>query len=245
MNEPTSDVPARDGEQAHGYPADARMTRAVTAVAGGQERPDHAGDPTGGDPTGGDPTGGDPTGGDPTGEWDGDGEDEFFADQPDRSLGRTGRMLLAGIVVALAFSGGVLVQKHHDRGLTAGRGAGTASGNPASGRFPGGAFPGAAEGQSGGAAAIPGGASGAGAAAGATGSAAPAVVGQVVAVKGRTITVKNFAGRIVTVTVPKGTQVTVASTVEVSKLTAGTSVSVTGSTAADGSVTASSVTARP
>lgn len=178
-------------------------------------------------------------------------DDELFGERSRPGLSRGGRLLVAGIVMAVTFTGGVLVQKQHDRGLTGvGQGNGQragafpggyagafAGGNGGGGQFPadlpgGGATPGAGNGSSG---------------SGSSGAAAaspPVVVGQVTAVTGGTITVKNFAGKAVTVRVPQGAKVTISAKGDVSKLglSVGATVSVSGSTAADGSVTATTVT---
>jgi hypothetical protein len=158
-------------------------------------------------------------------------DDDLLDVPPPKRLSRVTAVLVAGIVAAAGFAGGALVQKHHDAGLTSAGGAagafrrqGTGTGTGGAEGFPGGGFPVGGTG------------------AGGSGAAAPAVVGRVVSVSGNTLTVKNFAGRTVTVTVPEGTSVT--SVVPLSSLKAGTSVSVTGTAGADGSVTASGVTAR-
>jgi hypothetical protein len=155
-------------------------------------------------------------------------DEDLLEIPPPRRLSRVTALLVAGIVAVAGFAGGVLVQKHHDAGATA-----AAAPAAAGFRF------GGAGGGTGGLGQVPGGQAAAGGAGAAT---APAVVGQVVSVSGTTLTVKNFAGKTVKVTVPEGTSVS--SVVPLSSLKAGTNVSVTGTAGADGSVTASGVTAR-
>jgi hypothetical protein len=129
--------------------------------------------------------------------------------------------LLAGVALAVAFGGGVLVQKNHDAGLTA-----TA---PAAGARQGGGagFGGAGAGAGGGAA---------------TSSSGPAVVGTVVSVKGADITVKDFAGKTHVVHTTGNTTVGVPGAL--SAIKAGSTVSVTGTTDPGGSVVATAVTKR-
>jgi hypothetical protein len=141
-------------------------------------------------------------------------------------------LLAVGVLAVAAFIGGVLVQKNHDAGLA------SASGTRAraAGAFPAGGFPAGGFGAG----------TGAGAGAGAGGptaaaAAPPVVVGTVAAVKGSDLTVKNFAGATVVVHVPAGTPVTLPGLIP---LAPGMTVSVTGTKAADGSVTATAVVAR-
>ncbi|RKS73829.1 hypothetical protein CLV35_2322 [Motilibacter peucedani] len=149
------------------------------------------------------------------------------------TLGLIGALLLTG-----AFAGGALVE----RGAGGSTTAGAVPGGPAQGggrAFGGyGGFAGAQGGT------VPGGAQrGAGSAQSAGGTAdAPAAIGSVVSVKGGTLTIKNFAGKTVTVTVPSGTSVTSTTTTPLSSLKAGASVVVSGTTASDGTVTASGIT---
>ncbi|NHC45113.1 hypothetical protein [Motilibacter aurantiacus] len=190
---------------------------------------------------------------------------ELLASTGRRRLAPVTAALLGGLVLVGTFTGGVLVQKHYGddaagagpAGFAAGGaggqgarsfggfgqapdGTGTRSGNGAgSGTEAGAAAPGAAADAADGA-----GSAGTGGP-GTADASTPAVVGQVVSVQGDTLTVKNFAGKTVTVKVPEGTAVTSSSSVDLSQLVAGTSVSVAGTTADDGSVTASSVTSRP
>ncbi len=168
--------------------------------------------------------------------------------QGPRRLNRLTVLLAAGIVAAGGFFGGVLVQKAHDRGLTSSsaslaglaqrfRAAGGAGGGGL-GEFGGGPGAAGATGTGTGTGTGAGtGTSGSGAAAQAT----PVAVGTVLSITGNTLTIKNFGGRTVVVHVPPGTPVTASG---LSGLRPGVSVSVAGTKAADGSVTATSVVSR-
>jgi hypothetical protein len=148
--------------------------------------------------------------------------------------------LIAGILAAVAFVGGVQAQKQWG-GSSAAAATGAPGGAAGFQRGGGGGYGGGAAGFGGaGAGATGGAAAGGGAAAADT----PAIVGTVVKVSGTTVTVKNFAGKTVTVKVPAGTTVSLSSTLSLTGLKAGTSVSVVGTTGSDGSITASAVTAR-
>lgn len=164
-----------------------------------------------------------------------DAEQDFVL-PPKGGLSRLAMVFAVGLLAAATFTGGVLIQKHHDKGLTSsstpGRpaGVGTGSGFPAG--FPGGATTG----------------SGAGATTGAgtsTGSASTglAVIGTVVSVSGTDVTVKDLGGKTHNVHTTTTTTVTRSQTQTLSSLPAGTQVTVTGSTATDGTVTATAITA--
>ncbi len=162
-----------------------------------------------------------------------DPDDDLFEPDWNRPK-RTNKLtfvLLAALVAALAFAGGVAVQKHHDAGLAASATAGRARGA--------GGFGGA------GGAAGTGGAGAGGTAAGGTGQTAgggpPVAIGTVKSLSGTTLTITNFAGTVVTVTVPPTATVT---TPGLGGLAVGATVSVAGTTNADGTVTATSVTSR-
>jgi hypothetical protein len=158
-------------------------------------------------------------------------DDDLFAedwDKPRRTNRLTG-VLVALIVAALAFTGGVTVQKAHDKGLVAasatrarGAGAGSTGGTAAGGTAPGGTAPGGRTG-------------------GAGGTASPVAIGTVKSISGSTLTLTNFSGTVVTVTVPPTATVT---TDGLGGLVAGMTVAVAGTTAADGTVTATSIASR-
>lgn len=138
--------------------------------------------------------------------------------------------LVLVLLLAAAFTAGVLVQKHHDKGLASSGGAATFSrllagraGAGGTGAEGFGAFGGAAP--------------SAGPTASVTGI--PAVIGSVVRVQGRTLTVRNLGGR--TITVHTSATTAVSGAASLAALTAGQNVAVDGSTAADGSVTATAV----
>lgn len=166
-------------------------------------------------------------------------DDDLLAEDARRRPGKLTLALAGAIVLVGVFGAGVLTQKHFG-GTTVVAGAAGGARARAAGGFSGeGVFPGG-QGGFGGQGLNAAGASGS--SSGGPAAAAPVVVGTVVKVSGNTVTVKNFAGKLVTVTVPSGTSVTRAGSV--SDLSKGTTVSVAGSKASDGSVTASSVTAR-
>lgn len=172
----------------------------------------------------GEPSGTDPGSGD-QGADDENGGDLFGDEQWDRPprTNRLTRVLLVAILVVAGFGGGVLVQKH------AGSSSGSASSFPSG--FPTGGFsPGAG-----------GGTSAAAGGSGAASSQAPVVVGTVKSVSGTTVLVANFAGTVVTVTVPATATVT---TPGLTPLAAGETVSVSGAKRADGSVVATAIVAR-
>ena len=175
----------------------------------------------------------------------------------DRKPSRATVLLIAGILATLAFVGGVVVQKHYGGTATAaGPGAGGFTGRPggnagayggfggAAGGFGGqaGAGPGAGTGAAGGAG---GGAAGGGGTTGGGTAATPVVVGTVSKLSGRTLTVKNLGGKSVKVKVPEGASITLVAGKSLTTLKIGATVSVAGSTAADGTVTATAVTVRP
>jgi len=158
-----------------------------------------------------------------------------------RPLSRLTGLLIVGVVAAGAFGAGVTVQKAHDGSLTGGGGA-QAAGFGGGGGFRGGGGGGAGGGGFGGGRGTGAGQGGAAAAGSAAG--VPAVVGQVVSVKGNTLVVRNFGGRTITVTIPDGTTVTRQTPLDLTALKAGTVVAVEGTTGQNGTVTATSVTAR-
>jgi len=150
-----------------------------------------------------------------------EGDDDLdLAPPPRRHLGALTGTLLAGLLAAGTFAGGVLTQKSHDRGLLAGATVGRAGRAAA---FAGGGFGGAGSG---------------------TAATGPVVIGTVVSSTATSLVVKNFAGRTVTVSLGEGTAVTRSTAVAPAALRPGTAVSITGTTAPDGSVTATAVTSR-
>jgi len=150
-------------------------------------------------------------------------------------LSRLAMAFAVGLLAAATFTGGVLLQKHHDKGLTSsstsGRpaGVGTAAGFPAG--FGGTTGGGTATGAAG------------GTATGGSASTGLAVIGSVVSVSGADVTVKDLGGKTHDVHTTTTTTVTRSQTQPLASLAAGTQVTVTGSTATDGTVTATAITA--
>ena len=136
-------------------------------------------------------------------------------------------LLALGVVLALTFTGGVLTQKHHDASTTA-----SSSGFPSlgAGGFPAGLGGAAPTGSSGGS--------------GAATTTGPAVIGTVVKVVGQTMTVKDLGGKSHVIHLTGTTKATKSSTVDPGAITTGTTVSVSGTTGADGSVSATTITTR-
>ena len=202
-------------------PSDGSTTAFLDAVAASQ------GEPSGTDPGSGDQVADDENSSD---ENDSDlfGDEQW--DRPPRT-NRLTRVLLMAILVVAGFGGGVLVQKH------AGSSSGSASSFPSG--FPTGGFSPGAGGF--GDPAAGGGTSAAAGGSGAVSSQAPVVVGTVKSVSGTTVLVANFAGTVVTVTVPATATVT---TPGLTPLAAGETVSVSGAKKADGSVVATAIVAR-
>lgn len=170
--------------------------------------------------------------------------DERFEDDPDfdedvdaaprRRVGWITRGLVAGILLALAFTGGVLVQKHHDAQTSAGSLPAFSGGVPngGSGGLPGfGGTPASGSGDGGGS--------------GSQGdSSAPAVIGTVVSVDGNRVIVRDLSGTKHVVETTDSTTITRSTEIPVSKLTAGTTVVVVGTQSGDGITSATAVTVR-
>jgi hypothetical protein len=168
-----------------------------------------------------------------------DAEQDFVL-PPKGGLSRLAMAFAIGLLAAGTFTGGVLVQKHHDKGLTSSSTSGLPAGLGTGSGFPAG-FPGATT--TGGAATT---GSGTAAAAGNGGSTSTglAVIGSVVSVSGTDVTVKDLGGKTHTIHTSTTTTVTRSQTQTLSSLTTGTQVNVTGTTATDGTVTATAITAR-
>jgi outer membrane lipoprotein SlyB len=161
-----------------------------------------------------------------------DDDEAFVRAVRTRRVPRLTIVLGLAILLAGSFWAGVAVQKSHDSGLASG-GTGAAALRRAVGGTGGFGAP-AGSGQQGAANAPTGGSS--------TGSfAGAAAIGQVVAVHGQDLVIRNFAGKTVTVHTNGQTAVSSAQTVALSALKAGATVTVQGTTASDGSVTATSV----
>jgi hypothetical protein len=133
--------------------------------------------------------------------------------------------LLAVLVAACGFVGGVLIEKGHAGGGTSGA-AGAVGGRGAGG------FGARAAGARGQAAAFPGGQAGAG-----------GTAGQVSSVRGSTLYIQDTQGNTLRVTLPAGASVTRTTTSSVRAIHPGDAVVVQGSTRHDGSIRASSIRA--
>ena len=129
-------------------------------------------------------------------------------------------------MLALTFTGGVLTQKHHDAGTSA-----SSTGFPSLGA---GGFP----------TGLGGGAPGAATSGGATTTTGPAVIGTVVKVVGQIMTVKDLGGKSHVIHLTGTTKATKTTTIDLDALKAGTTVTVSGTTSADGSVSATTITTR-
>jgi hypothetical protein len=165
---------------------------------------------------------------------------DYDTDEPHRTWPKTTLALFVGVLMAVAFTGGVLAQKKNDAGLTS-----AATSLPAG--FPGGNFGGGAPGGGGGGA-PGGGGTAAGGTSTTTGAATngPVLVGTVVSVSGAatTVTVKDLGGTTHTVTTTGTTTVTKQAQKKVTDLAAGDTVSINGERATNGSVAATAFTIR-
>jgi hypothetical protein len=163
-------------------------------------------------------------------------DDEFGAPSGRRRLPLFTTILVTGIVIALSFTGGVLVQKRATSSSSS-----TAGGLPNFGGG-GGGFPSGFPGGGGGAGA------GTGTTPGSTGSGStstvPVLVGTVVKASPTEVTVKDLGGTTHVVRTTDATKVTTVTTVPITKLTAGQSVTVNGTKTSDGSIDATAVSAR-
>ena len=171
-----------------------------------------------------------------------DPDDDLFAGwKPRRRVTRLTVVLAACLLVVAGFAVGAVVAKRATSATTptatAGGFAGAGGGAAREGF---GGFAGGGGGFRGGGGTGAGAAGGTGAAGGA-GAGTPVVVGTVASLATNRITVTNFAGRAVVVRVPAGTPVT---TPGLGGLKKGQTVSVQGTRASDGSVTATAVVSR-
>jgi hypothetical protein len=159
---------------------------------------------------------------------------EYDLDTGHRTWPKTTLVLLVGVLMSVAFTGGVLVQKENDKGLTS-------ASNALPAGFPPGGFGAAAGGAAGAAGAAPGGAGAAAAA-----STGPVLVGTVVSVSGNggSVTVKDLGGTTHAVSTTGTTTVSRQEQKKVTDLAAGDTVSINGARATDGSVAATAFTIR-
>ena len=158
-----------------------------------------------------------------------DTDDADFAEvPPKRRVPLLTKGLIVGILMVLAFGGGVMIQKQHDAGS-----ASATSGFPS---FAGGIPAGAGAGG--------GGASNGGASGGSTAASGPVVVGTVVGVAGTDVTVKDLGGSTHVVHVSATTGLATTSVDWSTSLKPGTTVSINGTKADDGTISATTVTQR-
>lgn len=161
---------------------------------------------------------------------------DITAVPPRRRVPALTKLLFVAIVATLGFGGGVLVQKQHDASLT------SASRVPDFASLFGGGLPtggnGGADGPTASSAPTAGGGG-----AGSTGD-VPVLVGTVESISGSDLTVKDLGGTSHVVHATATTALTVVGADWSGSLVTGATVSVQGTKAADGSVTATSVTQR-
>lgn len=158
-----------------------------------------------------------------------DTDDADFAElPPKRRVPVLTKGLIVGILMVVAFGGGVMIQKQHD--------ASSASASSSFPSFAGGIPAGAGAGG--------GGASNGGASGGSTAASGPVVVGTVVGVAGNDVTVKDLGGSTHVVHVSATTGLATTSVTWSTSLKPGTTVSVNGTKADDGTITATTVTQR-
>jgi hypothetical protein len=162
-----------------------------------------------------------------------DDDDADFAElPPKRRVSRITKVLLVGILVAAAFGGGVMIQKNFGASSTS-----SPSGLPTfAGRVPAGFQTGAGGGG--------GGAGNGGSGDGSTAASGPVVVGTVVSVSGNDVTVEDLGGAAHVIHVTATTGLATAGVDWSTSLRPGSTVSVNGTKADDGSVAASTNTHR-
>ena len=154
---------------------------------------------------------------------------------PRRRVPTLTKLLFVAIVGALAFGGGVLVQKQHDAALTSAARVPNFASLFGAGGPPGGVGAGGPSAST---------ATGAGSGAGGSTSAVPVLVGTVESVSGSDLTVKDLGGKSHVVHATASTTLSVVGPDWSGSLKTGATVSVQGTKAADGSVTATMVTQR-
>jgi hypothetical protein len=161
-----------------------------------------------------------------------DDDADFEELPPKRRVPTITKVLLVGILVAAGFSGGVMIQKNFGASS-----ASSPSGFPSfAGGIPAGFPTGAGAGG--------GGASNAGSGEGSTAASGPVVIGTVVSVSGNDVTVKDLGDATHVVHVTATTGLATTGVDWSTSLKPGSTVSVNGTKADDGSVTATTVTQR-
>jgi Domain of unknown function (DUF5666) len=164
---------------------------------------------------------------------------DLTAVPPRRRVPALTKLLFVAIIGALAFGGGVLVQKQHDATLTSASRVPDFASLFGGGGLPAGAGPGAGAAASSAPAA---GGSGAGGTGGGSTGDVPVLIGTVESVSGSNLTVKDLGGTSHVVHATAATTLSVVSADWSGSLKVGATVSVQGTKAADGSVTATAVT---
>ena len=152
-------------------------------------------------------------------------DSDFAVVPPRRRVPALSKFLFVAIIATLAFGGGVLVQKQHDASLT------SASRVPDFASLLGGGLP-------------TGGGSGPSSSGGALTSDVPVLVGTVESVSGTELTVKDLGGTSHAVHSTATTTLSIVGAGWSGSLKPGATVSIQGTKAADGSVTATVVTQR-
>jgi hypothetical protein len=166
-----------------------------------------------------------------------DDDDWLAANAPHRRVQPLTAALLVGTVLAAAFIGGVVVQKHHDKSLVSGSATpsfGAAGGLP-SGLF---ALGGGAS------AATTGGGASSSTSGSAKASASPVAIGVLTAEHRHVLTLKNLGGKKVTVRTTRATTITERASLSNAPLKLGSNLTITGTTASDATVTATNITVR-
>ncbi len=152
-----------------------------------------------------------------------EGDEPDFTPRPRKRAHRLTYVLGGLALVAIGTLGGITIQKHEGSSTTTASPTGANAGNFAGGRGAGGGAPGAG-----------GGAGGAG-----------ATVGTVKLIDGNSMYVTETNGTVVKVAINAASQLTKTDPATIKDVTPGETVIVRGTTATDGSVTATSVTASP
>ena len=166
---------------------------------------------------------------------------DITAVPPRRRVPALTKLLFVAIVGALAFGGGVLVQKQHDAALTSASRVPDFASLFAGGGLPAGVGPGGGGTT---ASSAPAAGGGTGSSGGGSAGDVPVLIGTVESVSGSDLTVKDFGGTSHVVHATATTTLSIVSADWSGSLKAGATVSVQGTKAADGSVTATAVTQR-
>ena len=154
-----------------------------------------------------------------------DYEEEFAELPPQRHIRRITQVVAVAVALCVAYTGGVLVQKNHDaKSSSASALPGFPAGGPPAG-FGGGGAPG-------------------GSSAGSSATTGPAVIGTITSISADSVTVTDLAGKTHVVHLSSTTTITQSTTLNAAALKPGSTVTVDGTKASDGSVSATAVTSR-